>query len=73
MLQSNLSSELKATTYALQLSKPDEKALEPIRQTALVLEDMLQVVTGQLDQYPYEEQTRKRLAQEQKQMSDRRA
>ena len=53
LLQSDISNDLKASTYALQLSKPNEKDLEPIRQTALVLEDILRVVTGDLEEYPY--------------------
>ena len=31
----------------------DERDTEPIRQTALVLEDMLQVLSGDLPRYPY--------------------
>ena len=41
LLQTGLSADLKAATYEYQLSKTDERDLEPIRQTALVLEDML--------------------------------
>ena len=40
-------------TYEYQLSKTDEADLEPIRQTALVLEDMIQVITGIIPAYPY--------------------
>ena len=57
-MQSDLSTDLKAATYEYQLSRQDEKELEPIRQTALCLEDILRTVTGQLDQYPY---TKKRV------------
>ena len=53
LLQSDLSNDLKASTYALQLAKTDDRELEPIRQTALILEDMLRVVTGDLSEYPY--------------------
>ena len=36
------------------MSKNDERDLEPIRQTALVIEDMLKVVTGELPKYPFD-------------------
>ena len=53
LLQSDLSADLKAATYEYQLSMTDERDTEPIRQTALVLEDMLQVLSGDLPRYPY--------------------
>ena len=49
----DMSKDLKAATYELQLSKVDERDVEPIRQTAEVLEIMLKVVTGELDKYPF--------------------
>jgi len=54
LLQTDLTADLKAATYEYQLSKTDERQLEPIRQTALVMEDMLRVVTGDLPKYPYQ-------------------
>ena len=53
LLQSDLSADLKAATYEYQLSKTDDKDLEPIRETAFCLEDMLRVVCGDLPKYPY--------------------
>ena len=49
----DLSADLKATTYELQLAQTNEREIEPIRQTAACLEDMLKVVTGEMDKYPF--------------------
>lgn len=46
LLQTDLSTDLKGATYAYQLSLHDGEEMENARQTALVLEDMLQVVVG---------------------------
>jgi len=50
----DLSSNLKATTYEYQLSLTDGQDMENTRQTALVLEDMLRVVSGDLQSYPFQ-------------------
>ena len=46
--------DLKAATYEYQLSMNDGMDMENTRQAALVLEDMLRVVSGEMASYPYQ-------------------
>lgn len=49
-----MSADLKATTYEYQLSMNEGMDMENTRQAALVLEDMLRVVSGEMMSYPYQ-------------------
>jgi len=66
-----LSAELKAATYEYQLSRTEGSDLEIVRQTALVLEDVLKTVTGEIPKYPY--QPRKAVAKGQPGLEQKRS